>query len=420
MHDNSLVKALRAIGADCILQSMYTPIRTDEPSMTTDRVFFGGVHIYLLQMMPSFRWVPGPIRRLLDQPAFLSWATRGVASTNASTLADLTISMLRGTHGKQRDEVQRLVSWLRDDVQPDAVIFSNLLIGGCIPTIRQQVPRAKIVVVLQGDDTFIEHLPPKPRAIVIAELVKVAAQCDRFIVNTEFYAEKMGKMLEIPASKIHVSPLSIDPTPFLGVAADADAPDHAGADVTIGYLARIAPEKGFQHLVSAFIELARRPGCETVRLRAAGWLGQQHLVFKQAQEARLAEAGLADRYEYIGSPDLPGKAAFLREIDLLCVPTDHDEPKGLFLLEAMASGVPVVQPAAGAYPELIRWTGGGLLVDAAPSDAVAMATGLETLVRDAPLRRVLGDAGRVAVTTRGTTAVQAQQVLQLLRAIEVR
>ncbi len=410
MHDNSLARALRSLGTDCLLQPLYTPIRTDEASIASSEVFFGGVHIYLLQKFPLLRKLPASIRRLLDNRRLLSWATRRAGATDAATLGDLALSMLRGEHGAQQDEVLRMVAWLRDEMRPDAIIFSNLLIGGCIPAIRRELPRTKIIVLLQGDDAFLDHLPESYRTAAIAELGALSQKCDLIIVNSEFYGQKMTQMLDLPAEKLHTLPLSIDTTAYLDF-----APPHKRPQVTIGYLARIAPEKGLHHLVDAFIELAKAPGCGHVKLQVAGWLGSQNEHYKQALEQRIRSAGLGARYEYIGSPDLADKLTMLKNIDILSVPTDHEEPKGLFLLEALAAGVPAVQPARGAFPELIRRTGGGLLV--VPNDPVALADGLQQLVHDRPLRLRLGQAGRAAVLANHTTVNQAKLLLDLLNTL---
>ncbi len=410
MHDNSLARALRDLGADCVLQPLYTPIRTDETSVASQEIFFGGVNIYLLQKFPAIRYLPQSLRRLLDHPRFLSWATRGAGSTDASTLGDLAISMLRGEDGRQRDEVGRLVSWLRDEMHPDAIVFSNLLIGGCIPSIRRNVAGAKIIVLLQGDDSFLDHLPEAQRRIAIAELSKLSKQCDAIIVNSDFYGEKMTRVLELPADKVRVLPLAIDTAPFVDFSPPAER-----KPITIGYFARVAPEKGLHRLVDAFIDLAKRSGCEDVRLRVAGWLGKQNQTYLKSLEDRLQDAGLLSRYEYQGSPDLAGKLDMLRNIDLLCVPTEHEEPKGLFVLEAMAAGVPVVQPSRGAFTELITSTGGGLLV--APDNPVALADGLQCLINNPALRLQLGQAGRRSVLENRTTSVQATSLLRLIKSL---
>ena len=111
--------------------------------------------------------------------------------------------------------------------------------------------------------------------------------------------------------------------------------------------------------------------------------------------------------------DRNAKVAFLQEVDVLSVPTTYREPKGLFLFEAMASGVPVVQPRHGAFPEIIERTGGGLLVD--PDDPQALADGLAALHSDPALAEALGKAGASAVRTHYSVQHMAEQVEAVYR-----
>jgi hypothetical protein len=104
--------------------------------------------------------------------------------------------------------------------------------------------------------------------------------------------------------------------------------------------------------VDAFIEVSKQPGMEHVELKMAGWKGPQHEESWDEQTRKLAAAGLHGRWEYCGSIDRNEKAAFLNSLDLFCVPTVYTEPKGLFLLEAVACGVPYLQPSHGAFPEI--------------------------------------------------------------------
>ncbi len=245
MHDNAVARALGKLGADCILQPLYTPIRTDDLSVASTEVFFGGVHIYLVQRLPWLRLMPSVIRRLLNRPSFLQWATRKSASTDARQLGELALAMLKGEHGVLRDEVQRLVRWLRDEMQPDAIVLSNLLIGGCLPVIRREMPNVKTAVVLQGDDAFLDYLPDRYRLAAIKELSTLSQSCDTLIVNSEFYLNKMASLLGRKPDAFEVMPLSIDVEPFDSLPAKQPTPQR-----TIGYLARVAPEKGLHHLVA--------------------------------------------------------------------------------------------------------------------------------------------------------------------------
>lgn len=408
MHDNALARALNQAGADCLLQPLYTPIRTDEPSVASQQVFFGGVNIYLTQQLPLFRHVPAAIKRLLDRPEFLSWATRRASATDAAMLGELTLSMLRGEDGNQKDEVERLVRWLRRDVNPDAIVLTNLLIAGPLPAIRRALPETKVVAILQGDDAFLDHLPLGIRRQAIELISQRSRECDAIVVNSRFYAEHMVQMLGLEPERVHVSPLAIDTAPF----ASLPPQPRENRPLTVGYFARISPEKGLHHLVDAFIDLAARSGCESVELHIAGWLGTQHQAYFDQQMQKLRQAGLEQRVRHRGSPDLAGKLAMLRDLDVLSVPTEHQEPKGLFVLEAMAAGVPVVQPAVGAFPEIIEGSGGGLLVP--PEQPARLADGLEQVLLNSELRGKLSAAGHAWVHGERTIQRQAESLWKLI------
>lgn len=412
MHDNALAKALIGCGAECLLQPLYTPVRTDETSVAGNEVFFGGVNIYLAEKLPLYRRLPIAIRRLFDRPAFLKWATRRASATDASSLGDLTLTMLNGEHGKLRDEVERLVRWLRDEMRPDAIVLTNLLIAGSLPAIRRELPQTPVLAILQGDDAFLDYLPEPFRSESIAIMGRLGRLCDAVIVNSRFYAAKMGTLLDLPDELFRVMPLTIDTSPFENMIVRR-APEQP---VTIGYLARIAPEKGLHHLVDAFISLASRPGCEATRLEIAGWLGIQNRRYLAEQMEKIAEAGLTSRVRHRGSPDLAGKLKLLGEIDILSVPTEHEEPKGLSVLEAMAAGVPAVLPARGAFPEIIENSGGGLLV--APQDPTALAEGLERLIVDTELRSQLGTAARQWVLEKRSVTIQARTLIELIETLK--
>ena len=79
-------------------------------------------------------------------------------------------------------------------------------------------------------------------------------------------------------------------------------------------------------------------------------------------ERQMADWGLSAHFRYHGELDRGAKLAYLRELSVLSVPGAYADPKGLFLLEAMASGVPIVQPRRGAATEIVETTGGGILV----------------------------------------------------------
>ncbi len=421
MHDNTLAGALTRLGVDVQLIPTYTPIRTDEEDVSIDQVFFGGINVFLEQRVPGYRFLPGFARSLLDRPSLIRWATKRAASTSPKSLGALTVSMLRGDQGYQATEVAKVCDWLSKTVHPDLVNFSNVLIAGCVPHLKRQL-NAPVVVTLQGDDIFLESLPEPYKSQTLAEIRKLVTHIDAFLTHSQFYARFMSEYLGIPPEKFRVVPLGIDTRDFLPVdqlvaargvvrrspAVVGRSPDRP----TIGYLARLAPEKGLHVLVDAFIELRKRAATRDVRLEIAGWLGENNRTYAEAEFTKLRAAGLEDHYHYAGSIDREAKVAFLRRLDVFSVPTTYLEPKGLFVLEALAAGVPVVLPSHGAFPELIEATGGGRLV--APNDPIALADELEKTLLDQPSRHQLGQAGAKVVHERYNAETMARTTLEVL------
>jgi glycosyltransferase involved in cell wall biosynthesis len=407
LHDNALAKALIQQGHDAILIPTYTPIRTDEENVSSEQLFYGGLNVYLQQAVPFFRWLPNWADQFLSSPRLVGWVASRAMGTSAANLGALTVSMLKGRDGFQRKEVRRLCTWLKTQA-PDVVVFSNLLIAGCVSELRRQVT-APVVVILQGDDIFYESLVEPYRQQALAELRKLAQQVDLFVVHSQFYGQRMQSLLGFSDQQLAVNSLAIDVQDFrlLPVGTASERPP------TIGYLARLAPEKGLHLLVDAFITLTQTESLSQAELRVAGWLGKQHEAYWQEQLQKLASAGLQDRVRYLGSVDRAGKLAFLNSIDLLCVPTTYQEPKGLFVLEGLAAGVPYVQPAHGAFPELHQRMGGGYLFD--PETAGELATRLAEVLGDRKALRTLGQQGRQAVFENASIELEAASFIELLR-----
>lgn len=403
LHDNTLAAALTALGHDALLIPCYTPLHTDEPDVSYRRVFLGGINAYLQQKLALFRYTPRFLDRMLDARPLLRWAAGFAVRTQAQELADLAISVLRGEHGKQRKEIARLVNWLADDFKPDLVLFSNVLLSGIVHTLRARWP-VPVLATLQGDDVFLEALPGESRTTALDLVRDHCAEIDGFIATSRYYADFMGDYLRIPRERIDVV------YPGLNLQGHGLArPERRGTPFTVGYFARICPEKGLHNLVEAFIRLRQEPGSPRAQLRVSGWLGANNREFFDDQKARLEGAGLLDDFAHVESPDHASKVRFMQEIDVLSVPTVYREPKGLYVLEALANGVPVVQPRHGSFPELIEATGGGLLV--APDNAEALAGALAQMRDDHAEREKLGQRGKQAVFERFHARAMAEATL---------
>ena len=213
MHDNTLARALMREGADVQLIPLYTPIRTDEQDVSGDKLFFGGINVYLQQNVPFYRHLPHWLTSAFDQRWLIRWATRRSTSVRAETLGPLTVSMLRGKEGFQRSEVERLAEWLSGELRPDVIVFTNMLIAGCAPAIKERLG-AKIVVTLQGDDIFLDELTEPYRTQALDQIRRLSSSIDAYVSASNYYANHMADFLGLDRSKIRVLPLGLDVADF--------------------------------------------------------------------------------------------------------------------------------------------------------------------------------------------------------------
>jgi len=402
MHDNTWARALMAQGVEVSLIPTYTPLRLDEQSTSLNRVFLGGVNVYLNEKWSWWSKLPRSLTSWLDRPSLIRLATSRSISNDAAELGELTLSLMRGEHGPHRAAIRELAEFLSNTIRPDVIIFSNALLSGALHEIRQACP-VPIFCTLQGDDVFLDGLPDRYRTPVIKLMSECAREFDGFITHSAFYRDYIANYLSLPVEKFHVLPLGIDLTEHTG------QPKQGTADrFVVGYFARFAPEKGLHHLIDAFEILQQQvPHAE---LRIGGYQGPPYQDYAQQMLTRLKQSGLS--CVNIGSPQtVEEKAAFLSQLDVLSVPTDFLEPKGMSVLEAMANGVPVVQPAHGAFPEMIQSTGGGRLV--LPRNPQALADALTELA-DPDRRFPLAEQAWRGVRQHYSTQQMVQRTIELL------
>lgn len=407
LRDNALAAGLSSLGWDVTLLPLYTPIRVDEEDRSIDQVFFGGINVYLQQKIPLFRHLPAFFDRWLDNPRLIKRVASGALSVSAKELGSLTLSMVRGEDGFQRKEVSRLVQWLKEVAKPDLICLTNLLVGGSIPALKRELG-VPVLVTLQGDDVFLDELLEPWKSQVLHEMQRLAQEADGFITFSGFYREQMSKLLKVSAEKFHLTPLGVTVSEFDSV---YRARRNKAPGKVLGYFARLAPEKGFDLAVSAFIELA--PRFPDLRFHAGGWLSEKDREFYLSQLARIEVAGLSDRFLPLEAPDAEAKMEFLRGIDLFTVPARFAEPKGIYALEAMACGLPVVVPDRGAFPEMIAASGGGLLCK--PEDPSDLASKLSDLLADPVAATRFGEKGRVWVESSNNRMRMAEVTAQVFQ-----
>ena len=381
-------RGLIELGHEVALIPTYTPLKTDENNVAIDSVFYGAVNVYLEQKSAFFRRAPEFLHRWLNRRWLLEKAGQMSGSTDASELGDLTLSVLLGEEGRQRRELEELVDWL-ESYRPDVVHLTNCMFLGFARRIRERLGVA-ITCGLTGEDIFLDALKEPYGTRVHDELKRRARDADLLVAGTRYYADHMREYLAVEADRVEVVPLGIKLDDFPTEWSEPEPSD----EVVIGYLARICPAKGLHQLIDAFRSVGERLGRDRVRLRIAGYLGSGDREYWRELESAIESAGLADRVDFVGEVDRQGKIDFLRSLDLFSVPTVYAESKGLFVLEAMAAGVPIVQPAHGSFPEIVEATGGGVLYP--PDRPEALAKALVDLIGDRERREEIGRRGHRA------------------------
>lgn len=403
-RDNALAAQLMADGHDVTLVPIYTPTLTDEENVSQEKVFFGGISVYLQQRHSLFRKTPWLIDKLWDSKLALKLAAKSSIQVDPKALGELTVSMLRGEEGNQRKELEKMIHWLKSEPAPDIINLPFTLLIALARPLKEALGRP-VCCTLQGEDLFLEGLTEPYRSTSLELIRKNVEFVDGFIAVSDYYADFMSGYLSIPRDKIKVVPLGIN---LEGYAAKRNSDARA---FTIGYFARVAPEKGLHLLCEAYKKLRERADFPPARLEVAGYLGAEHKAYLTRIESRMREWGLGAEFHYRGVLDRDAKIDFLQNLDVLSVPATYDEPKGMFLLEAMACGVPLVQPRRGAFPEIIEKTGGGILVE--PDDAKSLADGLLSLYEAPELRARLAQQGFDGVRAHYNVARMA------VRAVEV-
>ena len=404
LKDNALATELMALGHDVVLLPFYTPTLTDEQNVSSGKVFFGGISVYLQQTIPLFRKLPRLFDKLFDSDFALKAASRKSLAVDPKFLGEMTVGVLEGAVGPLSKEFSKLTEWLSTEPHYDVISIPYTLLISLAPAMRKVAPQSKIVCVLQGEDLFLDGLIEPYRSRAMALLRQYLPDVDLFISVSEYYAGFMASYLGIEPDRIATVPIGIHAQDFAAAQQLRSVPPYK-----IGFFARIAPEKGLHNLCEAYRVLRTMPSVPPTSLEVAGYLLTEHQGYLAGIQNKMQTWGLADHFHYRGALDRNEKAVFLRGLDVFSVPTVYHEPKGLFLLEAMASGVPVVQPRHGAFPELLAKTGGGLLVE--PGNPKALASGILEFLKDREAASAVAQAGAAGVRQHFTARRMAQQTV---------
>ena len=422
LRDNALVAALRGLGHHVLMVPLYLPLTLDEVDQSAGTpIFYSGINVYLDEKSRWFRRAPGWLHHLLAASPLLKWAARFAGKTRAQDLGPLTVSMLRGEGGNQARELEDLLVWLKSQPRPDVIFLSNALLLGMAHRLKTELGRP-VVCMLQGEDYFLDGLPEPHRGACWKLLAELAQSVDLFISPSGYFAELMQRRMALVPERVRVVYNGISLNGYSGLDTNggpgrAEKPPNRKDEVPmLGYLARMCREKGLDTLVEAFILLRQRGRIQGLKLCAAGSLGPADEPFVGALKTRLHAVGLETEAEFLPNVDRSTKVALLESFSVFSVPARYGEGFGLYVLEALAAGTPVVQPRCAAFPELVELTGGGVLCE--PDNPQALAEAIEPLLLDRQRARELGAAGRKAVFEKLSAEAMARNVVEAVKSVE--
>lgn len=413
-HDNTLVAALRHLGHDATMLPLYLPINVDEADESAGNpIFFGGINVYLQQKSAFFRHAPGWLHRRLNSRRLLEWAAGRAAKTRADEVGELLLSMLRGEAGHQNREITELIGWLREHAKPDIVCLSNALLVGMVRRLKAEL-RVPVVCLLQGEEPYLDALSPNLRPVVWQLLAERAADLDAWIAPSRWNAEAMTRRLNLRPERVHVVPDGINVAGYQFEGRRARSENQRAP--VLGYFARMCKDKGLATLVEAYIQLKQRGSVPRLKLHIGGGCGPADEPFVKSLRVRLAAAGYIGEVGFSPNLNRAEKLEFLSGLTVFSVPAHYGEAFGLYVIEALAAGVPVVQPRTAAFPEILAATGGGVLCE--PNDTKSLADTLEELLLNPERARALGATGRRAVADKFSAEAMARATLMVFESVK--
>jgi glycosyltransferase involved in cell wall biosynthesis len=408
LRDSGYTKSLIKLGHDAMMLPIYLPLTLEHGVEKDDHpIFYGAVNIYLKQNFRIFRNMPAWMERMFNSSGILSYAAKKAGSTRTEGLEEMTISMLMGREGNQNRELQELIDFLKVHEKPDVVHLSNALLLGLANQIREQL-KVPVVCSLQDEDVWVDAMNDFYREKVWKLMADKAADVDAFIAVSDYYAKEMKAKMNIPDRKLKVVPIGIDSSIYRYAPPKEDPP-------VIGYISRMYPEHGFGLLIDAFILLKQKPEFRHVQLKLSGGYTADDKNFVKKQLNKLKKAGRGHDVEIIEDHLPENRYHFFNQLTILTVPVLKGEAFGTYQLESMACGIPLVQPALGAFPEIIETTGGG--VTYTPNSPEALANKWMEVLSDPGKIREMSEQGKKAVAEKYGIDHISSQILEIYQSL---
>ena len=401
LRDSKYVVALREQGHQVIKIPMYLPIFADERDINEIPVFYGAVSIYLKQLYPIFRKAPAWFDRFLNTKPILKMAASMAGSTNAKGLEEMTVSMLLGEDGKQQEELDRLVDWMVMHCKPDIVHISNALLLGLVHRIKEKL-QVPVVCSLQDEDAWVDTMQPAYQDQIWKLMSEKAREVDLFISVSHYFSDVMKQRMNLSDEKLKCLYLGVDPNDYTFIPASKK-------ERNIGFISRMCTENGLDIVVDAFIQLKKKPGFEDVKLLLTGGSTGSDTGYIREIRKKLNGEKLSEQVELLVDFEDASRQKFFNRVSVISVPVRNGEAFGMYLLEAMASGVAVVQPALGAFPEIVQLSGGGIIYQ--PNTPDSLCETLAGLLADSAKLNTISLKAREGVASNFNIHDHARQMI---------
>ena len=408
MRDIELIESLKALGHEIYIVPIYLPISVDDHEKVDDiPVFYGAINIYLKEKLPFYRYAPMWLEKLFDSQLLLRFAAKKSGSTRPSGMEDMTISMLMGEEGRQASELDHLIKFLKRKIKPDIVHLSNALLLGLARRLKNDLS-TKVICFLQDENEWIDPMSEEYQKKVWDLIAERAVDVDMFVAASNYYSEKSKALLKIPAEKINVVYDGINLDGYEISSLPFDPP-------VIGYLCRMSEYFGLEIIVDAFIRLKQDVRIKDLKLYLTGGYTGDDKIFVNEMLKKISKFGFEKDVKIFEEFNKGNRIQFLRSLTLLSVPVPTGEAFGAYQLEALAAGVPIVQPNIGGYPEFIEATGGGIIYE--PNDSENLAKAVASLLTKPDQVRKFGAQGRKAVLEKYSMSDMAKKIIKVYESI---
>jgi glycosyltransferase involved in cell wall biosynthesis len=384
------------------------PDRDNFGDIFEENVFFGAVSVYLKEKAPFFRQMPPLVDKILDSDTILKFAAKRAGTTTPEGFETTTLNMIRGDSPAREKETDRLVKHIIENGKPDIIHISNALIIGLASQLKQKL-NIPVICSLQNEDDWIEEMREPYKSDAWKLIGQESVNIDHFISTSNYFKDFIIKNTGIDPDKISVIPslIEITNTDFISENNDKNS---------LGYFSRLSKMNGLDKLIDAFLIL-KKDGIPDLELHLCGGYTGSDKQFINEHINRIKDEGFADSLHMYNSFTGMDKQRFFNNIKLMSVPVRKHDAYGLYLLEAISAGVPVVQPATGAFPEIIENTGGGITYnDDTPEQ---LATTILGLINDKQNLDKLRNEGIKRMKENLSSEKMAKMIIEVYKATRI-